>query len=161
MAEELVNTGLMTGAQLEGILNKVFSEHKEDITAWQEKINRDHECNFIMVDGYTAVLDISTSLIDSFDGCNGYYELTPEQYVEVMDDFGENIILDDATISTKQGLTKRYRFPVIINESSGDSIFRYRIVKAEDIKKELPVGSMMSQTKSMEMRMRRGGLGGE
>ena len=155
MADAVINTGLMTGDQLEAILNKVFNEHRDDIVAWQERMMADHENNFIYPDGYMAVLDISTARIDTWDGTNGYYEITPEQYVEVMSQFGENVVLDEATMMTKQGLTKRYRFPVVINEVIGEDTFQYRIVKKDIVKADTPIGSMISQNQSVEMRMRR------
>jgi hypothetical protein len=155
MSETEVKTGLMTGEQLEVILNRVEKAHDKDLSAWREKMFAEHEDNFIMVDGYVAVLDISTARIDSWDGCNGYHELTPEQYVEVMSQFGEEVILDESTMMTKQGLGKRYRFPVIINEVVGEDTFQYRIVKKDSIKKNIPTGSMISENQSIEMRMRR------
>jgi hypothetical protein len=154
MTEE-VKTGMMTGEQLETVLNKVFKEREKGINAWYERMMADHEPNFINVDGYIAILDISTARIDSWDGTNGYYELTPEQYVDVMQSFGENVILDEKTIMTKQGLTKRYRFPVFINETMGEDTYQYRIVKSETVKKQDTAGSMISQAQSIEMRMRR------
>jgi hypothetical protein len=150
-----VKTGLMTGEQLETILNRVENAHRDDIVAWRKRMMEEHEDNFIMVDGYTAVLDISTARVDLWDGCNGYYELTPEQYVEVMAGFGENVVLDDATMMTKQGLTKRYRFLVVLNEVVGEDTYQYRIVKTDSIQKSNTVGSMISQNQSIEMRMRR------
>jgi len=158
VADEVLKTGLMTGEQLETILVKVFNERKDDIIARHERMMADHENNFIMVDGYTAILDISTARVDSWDGCLGYYELTPEQYVEIMAQYGENIVLDDATMMTKQGLTKRYRFPVMLNEVVGEDTYQYRIVKTDSLKKQDITGSMISQNQSIEMRMRRAGV---
>ena len=155
MTEELLKTGLMTGAQLEVILNRVENANKDDIVAWREKMKAEHEDNFIAVDGYTAVLDISTAIIDTWDGCNGYYEVTPEQYVDIMASHGENVVLDDETMMTKQGLTKRYRFHLTLNEVSGENTFQYRVVKNGSIKKPDTAGAMISGNQSIEMRMRR------
>ncbi len=154
MGEEL-KTGTMTGEQLETILDKVLKENKEDITTWHNRMMANHEDNLITVDGYVAVLDIATVRIDGWDGCNGYYELTPEQYAETMGNFGEMLVVDEDLMMTKQGLTKRYRFPLVINEVAGDDIFQYRIVKVEELPKRDFGNAMISPTQSIEMRMRR------
>jgi len=152
-----VKTGTMTGEQLETILDRMFKENKNDINAWHLRMMESHEENLINVEGYIAVLDISTVRIDSWDGCNGYYELSAEQYSDAMGKFGENIILDEDAVMTKQGLVKRYRFPLVINEIAGEDIFQYRIVKKEDSPLKNIVGGMVSPTQSIEWRMRRGG----
>lgn len=159
MADTEVKTGTMTGEQLESILDRMFKENKDDINTWHNRMMADHEENFITVDGYIAVLDIATVRIDTWDGCNGFYELTPDQYGETMRRFGEEVILDDEAIMTKQGLVKRYRFPLVINEIAGEDIFQYRIVKVEDLPKDkVGIGSLISPNQSIEWRMRRSGL---
>lgn len=157
MTEE-IKTGTMTGEQLEAILDKMFKANKDDINTWHRQMMEDHEDNFINVEGYIAVLDIATVRVDTWDGCNGYYELSAEQYADVMKQFGENIIVDDSVIMTKQGLVKRYRFPLVINEIAGDDIFQYRIVKAEELPSRDILGSLISPTQSIEWRMRRSGV---
>jgi len=150
-----VKTGTMTGEQLETILDRMFKENKNDINAWHLRMMESHEENLINVEGYIAVLDISTVRIDSWDGCNGYYELSAEQYSDAMGKFGENIILDEDAVMTKQGLVKRYRFPLVINEIAGEDIFQYRIVRSEDLPLNKVLGSLVSPIQSIEWRMRR------
>jgi len=157
MVETEVKTGTMTGEQLESILDRMFKANKDDINAWHKRMMEDHEENLINVEGYVAVLDIGSVRIDTWDGCNGYYELSAEQYADIMMSHGENIVLDEETVMTKQGLVKRYRFPLIINEIDGDA-FQYRIIKVEDSPSKLSLGSSIPLTQSIEWRMRRSGL---
>jgi hypothetical protein len=158
MADTEVKTGTMTGEQLEAILDRMFKANQDDIKKWHDRMMADHEDNFITVDGYVAILDIATIRVDTWDGCNGFYELSAEQYVETMKQFGENLILDDELIMTKQGLVKRYRFPLMINEIAGEDIFQYRIVKIESLPNKNTLGNLASPMQSIEWRMRRAGV---
>jgi hypothetical protein len=155
---EEVKTGTMTGEQLEAILDRMFKENRDDINTWHKRMMEDHEENIIYVEGYVAILDIATIRVDSWDGCNGYYELTPEQYAETMRSFGENLVNDEELNMTRQGLVKRYRFPLVINEIAGEDIFQYRIVRVEDLPSNNLLGTLISPTQSIEWRMRRSGV---
>lgn len=153
---------LISGEQLEAILTRVVDSNKDDIAAFQERVAKNHESNFIHInpEEFIAVLDIATIKMDGWDGCNGYYELFPDQFMEVMQSFK----MDDEYIKkytgndpymTKQSLSKRYRFMVTINELDGDTVYQYRIVRTKDYNPDYKEGGILGNVQSIAMRMRR------
>ena len=153
--EKKVSTdGSLTAGLLESILDRIELA-KPDIQKWREEQRKEHEDNIIYVDGYVAILNIGANAMERWDGTNGYYELTPEQYAEWKLGIDPGFEPDESTYITIQGLYKRYRFPVIFNDLADPDECSYTIV--QEGKSKLSLGkNMMSKEQSLELQMRRG-----
>jgi len=156
MAETVVDTGVsLTSEMLEAILTAAMNKAGvENIEAFNKRIAESHENNFIEInpEEYVAVLDMSLTRVDTWDGCNGYFELSAQQYMDMFP--VEDRAKVNNIFSTKQGLRKIYRFKMFINEVMDQDIFQYRIIptpKGMDL--NVPTITPMH---SIELRMRRG-----
>jgi len=151
MPEE--HTGTITTQQLEVIMDKILKDNRQDVEAWQKRILAEHENNFIMVDGYTAVIDIGVNTLASWDGCNGYYELKADDYVQWKRTIDPSFAATNEHYTTKQGLDKIYRFPVMINDMAEPNDYNVTIVADKDI----PTGArrLFTAANEIEMQQRR------
>jgi hypothetical protein len=151
MSEETkvdLGSSTLSGKQLESILDKLFEKNKPNIVAWQEQMRKDHEDNFIEIKDYVAIIDVGINQIGSWDGANGYHEMTAEQYVDWMQSINPDYSPEESVYLTRQGLLKKYRFQLIINDMGDPYIISnvYFIPADKAIK---------SGTSSVEMMQRR------
>ena len=143
-----LSSSALTGKQLEAVLDRLFKENKPNIENWHKQMMADHEDNFIFIDSHVAVIDVGINQIGSWDGANGYHEMTAEQYVDWKQSLDPKYEADESVFLTKQGLVKRYRFMLIINDQGEpDIISNPYIVPANQVPK--------SNVSSVEMLQRR------
>jgi len=161
MADKEVKTNIsddkIGNTELEIILDRVLSAHKTDIETWQKEQEKRFEPNIIEIDPdkFVAILDISFMVQDHWDGCNGYFDLRPSEYANVMRSFGEPLPDDNSLFVTRQGLEKIYRFKLKINEVPAENVYQYRIVRAKDAENVGFWVSGITPVQSLEYRMRR------
>jgi hypothetical protein len=150
-----VDVGTISDAKLTTLLEAVLSANKDDIETWRARQEKIFEPNIVKIDPekFVAILDISLSMIDQWDGTNGYYDLDPKDYIDAMSQYGEQVEGDP--YQTKQGLAKIYRFDLKINEVAGDKVLQYRIMRASDAEGVGYFVSGFNPIQSIEMRMRR------
>jgi hypothetical protein len=157
MADEpKIDTGIsLTSEMLEAILTAAMNKAgTENVEAFQKRTAEAHEDNFVNInpEEYIAILDMSLMRVDTWDGCNGYFELSAQQYLDMFP--AEDRTKVNTIFSTKQGLRKIYRFKMFINEVMDTDIFQYRIVPTpKGMNLNVPTISPMN---SIELRMRRG-----
>jgi len=135
----------------------LLEKQAPDLPAWRALQMAQHEDNIVYVDNWVAVCSVGVAAIESWDGTNGYFELTPEEYVLWRQGIEEGFEPDERTYVTKQGLVKRYRFMVILDTMSEAACadVKYTIVKS-DGKKLTTKSTMMSDAQQAELLMRRG-----
>ena len=117
-----LGSATLTAQLLESALNSLFERNKPNIIRWQAEMIADHEDNFIEVKTHVAIIDVGINQIGNWDGANGYYDLDADKYVEWMQSLNPDFDPDDSVFITKQGLLKKYRFQLIINDQGDPDI---------------------------------------
>lgn len=138
-----------------GTLDKIVDNLPQGILAKQDKLAKEFEDPYIMPKGYIIVFDVSTNALTTTDGIPGHLD------IEFGDDRLKDTGLEENRQVTKQGLVKRYRFPVMINMlPTTDYKYEFNIVeisKWEEYSKDKGGSGMTNEQAVASFMLRSGG----
>lgn len=111
----------------EGTLEKMIDRLPQGVQERAAQLAKDFETPYIEVPDKVMVLDISSSALTRIDGIPGVFD------VEFGDERLKDTGLKERREMTKQGLVKRYRFPVKINVlPTTEHRYEFNIVSSDE-----------------------------